>query len=48
MDALVQANPTMIQELSSKKIKKISCGEYFGVALDENGKLYSWGNGNDG
>ncbi|KAJ6246871.1 secretion-regulating guanine nucleotide exchange factor [Anaeramoeba flamelloides] len=36
--------PTEIEILTSKNIKRIYCGNYFSLALSENGDLYSFGN----
>lgn len=40
--------PEKIEELKNKKIIDISAGNNFCIALDENGKLYSWGLNNYG
>jgi len=32
--------------INKKSIKKIACGHRFTIALDKEGKLYSWGVGN--
>ncbi|KAJ3432890.1 guanidine nucleotide exchange factor [Anaeramoeba flamelloides] len=39
-----QNRPTEIKILTSKNIKRIYCGNYFSLALSENGDLYSFGN----
>ncbi len=40
--------PNMINYLKTQKIEKIACGEYFALALNDKGKVYSWGIGNNG
>lgn len=35
--------PTLIKKLKPYKIKKISCGSFHVLMLDENGQLFSWG-----
>lgn len=40
--------PNMINYLKNQKIEKIACGEYFALALNDKGKVFSWGIGNNG
>ncbi|KAJ6250232.1 hypothetical protein M0813_16288 [Anaeramoeba flamelloides] len=40
--------PKEIKALTDKKIKNIYCGNYFSLALSENGDLYSFGNNQNG
>lgn len=47
-DQLIQYQPKQVHSLLHTKIKKVACGEYFVLALDEKGKVFSWGNGNFG
>jgi alpha-tubulin suppressor-like RCC1 family protein len=40
--------PIMIRALEKKFIKKIDCGDFHSLALDNNGEIYSWGSGKYG
>lgn len=39
--------PVPVEGLPSG-IKQVTCGEYFSAALDSNGKVYTWGRGDQG
>ncbi|BEI96596.1 hypothetical protein CcaverHIS631_0201850 [Cutaneotrichosporon cavernicola] len=39
-----QASPQRIKELADKPIISIACGNCHALALDNNGRVYSWGN----
>jgi alpha-tubulin suppressor-like RCC1 family protein len=41
-------NPTRITALNSPKIVQIEAGDDFGIALDDQGSLYTWGNASNG
>ena len=38
-------NPYLIEALYGKFIIDIGCGDHHSIALDGNGKVYSWGGG---
>jgi len=40
--------PSIIESLKGKKIKKIVCGEQFSLSLSELGDLFTWGRGKEG
>lgn len=47
-DSYVEDRPVKIEALENSKIIKISCGENFAMALNDQGKVFSWGMGNCG
>lgn len=38
----------MLHQLNFKKVKRIACGDSFSLALTEEGRIYSWGIGQNG
>ena len=40
--------PILLRALEKKFIKKIDCGDFHSLALDDNGGIYSWGAGQMG
>ena len=45
-NSYVIKTPIKIHNL--KNIQKIDCGEYFSIALDKQGQVFTWGIGNCG
>jgi alpha-tubulin suppressor-like RCC1 family protein len=42
-DKNFQSLPKKVEGFSKGKVTAISCGEYYSMALTENGRVYSWG-----
>jgi alpha-tubulin suppressor-like RCC1 family protein len=38
-------NPFMVDSLYGKFVTDIDCGDHHSIALDGNGKIYTWGGG---
>lgn len=44
-NSTAKATPTKIETMSGLGAKKVACGTQFTVALTKDGKVYTWGQG---